>query len=355
MAAKLAELGVDIMEAGFPIASAGDFEAVRKVGREVAVKVAALARATTLDVERAAKALEGAKAAAAHPRLSGHQRHPPQVQAEEDARAGARRGGGGRRAGAQARRRRRVLRRGRRAHAGRVPDRRSRARSSRPARRRSTSPTPSGTASPRSTARSSGRSRARWASRPSSASTATTISGWRSPTRSPPSRTARARSSARSTGSASAPATARSRRSSWSLKTRADRLPFATGIRTEQLFPASQLLTEIIGVGVQPNKAIVGAQRLRARGGHPPGRLPQGAHDLRDHRAEDRRRAREPPRAGQAQRPARAQGSLQGARPGARQAAARRGLRPVLRAGRSAEGDHRRRDPAAWPARRHKI
>jgi 2-isopropylmalate synthase len=42
------------------------------------------------------------------------------------------------------------------------------------------------------------------------------------------------------------------------LKTRADKLPFSTGIKTEQLFPASQLLSEIIGVGVQPNKAIVG-------------------------------------------------------------------------------------------------
>src|SRR5205814_10124334 len=63
MAAKLAELGVDIMEAGFPIASAGDFEAVQKVSREIPVKVAALARATTLDVERAAKALEGAQTA----------------------------------------------------------------------------------------------------------------------------------------------------------------------------------------------------------------------------------------------------------------------------------------------------
>ncbi len=63
MAHKLAELGVDIMEAGFPIASAGDFEAVQKVSREVSVKVAALARATALDVERAAKALEGAKSA----------------------------------------------------------------------------------------------------------------------------------------------------------------------------------------------------------------------------------------------------------------------------------------------------
>ena len=42
------------------------------------------------------------------------------------------------------------------------------------------------------------------------------------------------------------------------LKVRNDILPFETGINTEELFPASQLLTEIIGVGVQPNKAIVG-------------------------------------------------------------------------------------------------
>jgi 2-isopropylmalate synthase len=42
------------------------------------------------------------------------------------------------------------------------------------------------------------------------------------------------------------------------VKTRNDILPFVTGIRTEELYPASQLLTEIIGVGVQPNKAIVG-------------------------------------------------------------------------------------------------
>ncbi len=61
MAHRLADLGVDILEAGFPIASEGDFEAVRAVGREVSVKVAALARCTPLDVERAAKALEGAR------------------------------------------------------------------------------------------------------------------------------------------------------------------------------------------------------------------------------------------------------------------------------------------------------
>jgi 2-isopropylmalate synthase len=62
MAHKLSELGVDIMEAGFPIASTGDFEAVRSVSRAVPAKIAALARCTAADVERAAEALSGAKA-----------------------------------------------------------------------------------------------------------------------------------------------------------------------------------------------------------------------------------------------------------------------------------------------------
>jgi len=61
MAGKLAELGVDIMEAGFPIASTGDFEAVQEVSRALPVKVAALARCTALDIERAAAALDKAK------------------------------------------------------------------------------------------------------------------------------------------------------------------------------------------------------------------------------------------------------------------------------------------------------
>src|SRR6185503_18320179 len=62
MAAKLVELGVDILEAGFPIASQGDFEAVEAVSVEFPwVEVAALARSCTLDVERAAKSLEKAR------------------------------------------------------------------------------------------------------------------------------------------------------------------------------------------------------------------------------------------------------------------------------------------------------
>jgi 2-isopropylmalate synthase len=62
MARMLVELGVDTIEAGFPIASDGDFEAVRAVSGAVSnVEVAALARACTLDVERAARALEQSK------------------------------------------------------------------------------------------------------------------------------------------------------------------------------------------------------------------------------------------------------------------------------------------------------
>jgi 2-isopropylmalate synthase len=61
MAASLVDLGVDIIEAGFPIASEGDFESVRIIARETrGVAVAALARACQADIARAAQALEGA-------------------------------------------------------------------------------------------------------------------------------------------------------------------------------------------------------------------------------------------------------------------------------------------------------
>src|SRR5438132_6206797 len=62
MAEKLVELGVDILEAGFPIASEGDFEAVDAISRNFpGMQVAALARACTLDVERAALSLKHAR------------------------------------------------------------------------------------------------------------------------------------------------------------------------------------------------------------------------------------------------------------------------------------------------------
>src|ERR1700738_912805 len=58
---KLQSLGVDIIEAGFPIASDGDFEAVKAVAAECReVTVAALCRTAEQDVQRAADALRGA-------------------------------------------------------------------------------------------------------------------------------------------------------------------------------------------------------------------------------------------------------------------------------------------------------
>src|SRR5712692_9279673 len=66
LARQLEQLGVDIIEAGFPIASRGDLEAVRSVAREVrACRIAALARTCQSDVDAAVEALEPA----AQPRL----------------------------------------------------------------------------------------------------------------------------------------------------------------------------------------------------------------------------------------------------------------------------------------------
>ena len=58
IAHQLARLGVDVIEAGFPIASPGDFEAVRAIARDVEGPViAGLARAQAPDIERAFEAL----------------------------------------------------------------------------------------------------------------------------------------------------------------------------------------------------------------------------------------------------------------------------------------------------------
>ena len=61
IARHLAQLNVDVIEAGFPVASPGDFEAVRAVAREVSGPIiAALARALPQDIQRAAEAVEPA-------------------------------------------------------------------------------------------------------------------------------------------------------------------------------------------------------------------------------------------------------------------------------------------------------
>jgi 2-isopropylmalate synthase len=62
LARQLEELGVDVIEAGFPIASPGDLEGVRAVAAEITgCRVAALARARQEDVDAALRALEPAR------------------------------------------------------------------------------------------------------------------------------------------------------------------------------------------------------------------------------------------------------------------------------------------------------
>lgn len=61
IARQLESLGVDVIEAGFPITSDGDFEAVRAISRELEKPiVCGLARCVAADVDRAGEALQGA-------------------------------------------------------------------------------------------------------------------------------------------------------------------------------------------------------------------------------------------------------------------------------------------------------
>ncbi|MBU1249219.1 MAG: 2-isopropylmalate synthase [Proteobacteria bacterium] len=62
MAQQLEKLGVDIIEAGFPAASQGDFEAVQAIAASVSkIQVAGLCRAMVPDIDRAWDAVKGAK------------------------------------------------------------------------------------------------------------------------------------------------------------------------------------------------------------------------------------------------------------------------------------------------------
>jgi 2-isopropylmalate synthase len=67
MAHELAELGVDVLEAGFAASSPEDAESIRSISKEVSGPViAALARATRGDIERAAESLEPASRSRIH-------------------------------------------------------------------------------------------------------------------------------------------------------------------------------------------------------------------------------------------------------------------------------------------------
>ena len=76
IARQLARLGVDIIEAGFPITSEGDFQAVRRIAAEVeGPTICGLARTARPDIERAAQALEPASRSRIHIFTSGSKIH----------------------------------------------------------------------------------------------------------------------------------------------------------------------------------------------------------------------------------------------------------------------------------------
>jgi len=86
VAEVLEEMGVDVIEAGFPIASKGDFEAVAEIAKKVkASTVAGLARATPKDIERAGAAVKFAARPRIHTFISTsplHMKHKLQMEPE---------------------------------------------------------------------------------------------------------------------------------------------------------------------------------------------------------------------------------------------------------------------------------
>lgn len=83
----LDELGVDIIEAGFPIASQGDFESVFEIAKRVKnATIAGLARAAAKDIDRCAEALRHARNARIHTFISTspvHMKYKLQMEPEK--------------------------------------------------------------------------------------------------------------------------------------------------------------------------------------------------------------------------------------------------------------------------------
>jgi len=76
IAEQLAKLNVDVIEAGFPISSTSDFEAVKKIAKKIKDRsIAALARANANDIDAAGKALKGATQPVIHTFISSSDIH----------------------------------------------------------------------------------------------------------------------------------------------------------------------------------------------------------------------------------------------------------------------------------------
>ena len=76
IARQLSLLRVDVIEAGFPAASPGDFESVKRIADEIkGSSIAGLARALEKDIEACARALENAESPRIHIFLSTSKLH----------------------------------------------------------------------------------------------------------------------------------------------------------------------------------------------------------------------------------------------------------------------------------------
>ena len=90
IARALERLKVDVIEAGFPAASPGDFEAVQAVANVIKDStVCGLARALDRDIDQAGRGLER-RGAVAHPHLYRHLAHPHANEIAHDTRPGRR-------------------------------------------------------------------------------------------------------------------------------------------------------------------------------------------------------------------------------------------------------------------------
>ena len=90
LAQQLERLGVDVIEAGFPIASDGDFEAVKRIAASVRRPIiAGLARACKGDVDRAWQALQAAARPRIHVFLEIQAAHHPRAVSGAGSRSGS--------------------------------------------------------------------------------------------------------------------------------------------------------------------------------------------------------------------------------------------------------------------------
>ena len=317
LARALDALGVDIIEAGFPIASPADSEATRQVAREVRRPViAALARCRPQDIDEAARALEPAERRRIHTFLATsdlHLERKLRITREACLDADRRR----RPPRAAAHRRCGVFGGGCDAQRSRlpVPGRRSRDRR----RRDDHQPARHGRLhharrDPR-VLRRDPPPRAELPTRPSSARTATTTSAWRSPTAWRPFEGGVRQVECTINGIGERAGNASLEEIVMALRVRHDRLPYDTAIQSEAPVrgePAALAAHRRTGPVEQGHRR---PQRVRARSRHPPGRHAEGLADLRDHAAAGCRPERRAARARPPLRPSRRAAARRAARP----------------------------------------